>query len=101
MMNTEWLHRIWHNNIEQLFPLFYEENIGCFNWGFVTGKSQTREPWEWLFNAYDKGKGRDWDFSKWQHDLVRPNLRPYDFKEYEIIKEITLKADNDFKNRNK
>ena len=99
IMNTEWLHRIWHNNIEDLFPLFRKEHIGCFSWGWVTGKSQTREPWEWLFNEYDKGKGRDWDFSKWQHDLVRTNLRPYDYKEYEIIKRETSLADIDFKNK--
>lgn len=97
MMNTEWLHRIWHNNVEDLFPLFRKEKIGCFSWGWVTGKSQTREPWEWLFNEYDNGKGRDWDFTKWQHDLVRPNLRPYDYKEYEIIKRETALADQEFK----
>ncbi len=93
LFNTEWLHRIWNNNIIDLFPLFRKENVGCFNWGLVTGKSQTREPWEWLFNEYDKGKGRDWDFSKWQHDLIRPNHRPYDYKEYDVIKRECSLAD--------
>ena len=100
LFNTEWLHRIWHNNVEDLFPYFRENRIGCFNWGWVTGKSQTREPWEWLFNEYDKGRGRDWDFSKWQHDLVRSNLRPYDYKEYEIIKRENQIADEEYKKRN-
>ena len=76
MMNTEWLHRIWHCDVKELFPYFRKERIGCFNWGFVTGKSQTREPWEWLFNEMDKGNGADWDMEKWQHDLVRANHRP-------------------------
>ena len=95
LMNTEWLHRIWHCTVKELFPYFREKRIGCFNWGFVTGKSQTKEPWEWLFNAYDNGEGRDWDFSKWQHDLVRANHRPYDFEEYRIIKEECEKADKE------
>ncbi|MCI6216863.1 MAG: cellulase family glycosylhydrolase [Mollicutes bacterium] len=101
MFNTEWLHRIWHNDVFDLFPYFKKENIGCFNWGFVTGKQQTREPWEWLWNAYDKGKGKDWDFTKWQHDLVRPNLRPYDPKEYDVIKEVTTEADKEWEEKNK
>ena len=99
LFNTEWLHRIWHNNVVDLFPYFRENNIACFNWGWVSGKSQTREPWEWLFNEYDNGRGRDWDFSKWQHDLVRPNLRPYDYKEYEIILRETQIADEEYKKR--
>lgn len=97
LFNTEWLHRIWHNNVHDLYPYFRKNKIACFNWGWVTGKSQTREPWEWLFNEYDKNKNRDWDFSKWQHDLVRPNLRPYDYKEYEIIKNENIEADKDTK----
>ena len=96
LFNTEWLHRIWNNNVLDLFPYFRENKIACFNWGFVTGKSQTREPWESLFSEYDKGNGRDWDFSKWQHDLVRPNLRPYDYKEYEVILRETKIADEEF-----
>lgn len=93
LFNTEWLHRIFHNDVLDLFPYFEKNHIGCFNWGFVTGKAQTREPWEWLWDAYDKGKGRDWDFTKWQHDLVRPNLRPYDPKEYECIRDVCDIAD--------
>ena len=99
LMNTEWLHRIWHNNIEDLFPLFRKEKVGCFNWGWVTGKSQTREPWEWLFDAYEQGQGKSWDFTKWQHDLVRANLKPYDFNEYEVIKRETSLADQEFESK--
>lgn len=96
LFNTEWLHRVWNNTVEEQFPLFYKEHVGCFNWGFVTGKSQTREPWEWLFDAYEKGKGKDWNLLVWQHDLVRANLKPYDYKEYEIIKKYTSLADEEY-----
>lgn len=93
LFNTEWLHRIWHNDVEHFFPYFRKNKIAAFNWGFVRGKSQTNEPWEWLFNEYHLGHGKDWDFTKWQHDLIRSNLEPYDFKEYEIIKRECQKAD--------
>lgn len=99
LINSEWLHRIWHNDVDVLFPYFRKNKIGCLNWGFIAGKTQTYLPWEWLFNEYDKGNGRDWDFTKWQHDLVRANYRPYDFKEYEIIKNECRIADEEFKNK--
>lgn len=83
---TEWLHRIWHNTVFDLFPYFHQERIACYNWGFITGKSQTREPWGWLWDVYDQGGGRDWDWTKWQHDLAYVNHRPYDPKEYEVIR---------------
>lgn len=96
LFNTEWLHRVWNNTVEEQFPMFYEEKVGCFNWGFVTGKSQTREPWEWLFDAVEKGQGKDWNLLVWQHDLVRANLKPYDYKEYEVIRKYSTLADEDF-----
>ena len=37
------------------------------------------------------------DFTKWFHDLYRPNHRPYDPKEIELIKEICAIADKDYK----
>ncbi|MGI6713538.1 MAG: cellulase family glycosylhydrolase [Bacilli bacterium] len=94
LFNTEWLHRIWHNNVKNLFPYFRKHKIACFNWGLVRGKSQTNEPWEWLFNVYHQGHGKDWDFTKWQHDLIRSNGQPYDFEEEKIIKRECQKADS-------
>ena len=36
------------------------------------------------------------DFTKWFHDLYRPNHRPYYPKEIELIKEFCELADEDF-----
>jgi hypothetical protein len=36
------------------------------------------------------------DFTKWFHDLYRPNHRPYDPKEIRLIKEFCQLADEDF-----
>lgn len=93
LLNTEWLHRIFHNNVQELFPLFFLEKISCWNWGLVAGLYQTYEPWDSIWNSYDPEKPNNCDFTKWQHDLFRPSLRPYDPREIAIIKRFTALAD--------
>ncbi len=94
MLNTEWLHRIQHSSVQEMFPLFFLEKIGCYNWGFVAGAYQTYEPWEGIWKQEAIGEGEGYDFTKWQHDLFRPNLRPYDPKEIRVIKEFCCMADS-------
>ena len=96
LLNTEWLARCFQNDVFTMFPLFYLERIGCCNWGFVAGKYQTYEPWEVIWDEYAAGGRRDFDFTKWFHDLYRPNHRPYDPREIELIKEFCDRADADF-----
>lgn len=100
VMNTEWLARCIHNNVEELFPLFYLEDVGCYNWGFVAGKYQTYEPWNSVWDAYEQDPSIDWDFTKWFHDLYRPSLRPYNPKEIEIIKRFCELADREYSSKN-
>ena len=96
IMNTEWLGRCLGNDVFSLFPLFYLNKIGCYNWGFVAGKYQTYEPWEGTWQQYEKGTATDVDFTKWFHDLYRPNHRPYDPKEIKLIKEFCELADAEY-----
>lgn len=95
LLNTEWLCRCFHNTVFDLFPLFAMERIGCYNWGFVAGKYQTYEPWELVWENYASGRFTDVDFTKWFHDLYRPNHRPYDPKEIDLIKRVAAMADED------
>ncbi len=97
ILNTEWLGRCLGNDVFSLFPLFYMEGIGCYNWGFVAGKYQTYEPWEGTWTKYAEGTDTNVDFTKWFHDLYRPNLRPYDPKEIDLIRRICTLADAEFK----
>ena len=99
LINTEWLARCTGNTVFDNFPLFYLENIGCYNWGFVAGKYQTYEPYEAHWQWYNDDKNAPIDFTKWFHDLYRPSLRPYDPRETELIKRFCALADDDFKNR--
>ena len=96
ILNTEWLGRIFGNDVFSLFPLFYLEKIGCYNWGFVAGKYQTYEPWEGTWEQYYNETNTNVDFTKWFHDLYRPNHRPYDPKEIALIKKFCALADADF-----
>ena len=101
ILNTEWLGRCLHNEVFDLFPLFYLEKIGCYNWGFVAGKYQTYEPWEATWNRYFDGTVTDVDFTKWFHDLYRPNHRPYDPREIDVIRHFCTLADRDFEEEQK
>ena len=97
LVNTEWLARILHNDVFSAYPLFYIERVGCTCWGFVAGKYQTFEPWESMWRRMEEGapESRDWDLTKWFHDLYRPSLRPYDPKEVALIKRFNALADED------
>ena len=99
LLNTEWLGRIFGNDVFSVFPLFYLERIGCYNWGFVAGKYQTYEPWEGTWQDYMSGANTDVDFTKWFHDLYRPNHRPYDPREIALIKEFCDLADEEYEAR--
>ncbi len=97
IVNSEWLHRIRHCDVKELIPLYFLENVGCYCWGFVAGLYQTYEPWEGIWEMVANGTApADWDLTRWQHDLMRPNYRPYDPKEIAIIKEYSKMADEEF-----
>lgn len=100
MINNEWLHRIKGCNVQDMFPVFYLERIGCYNWGLIAGASQTYEPWGHYFQeefmARKKAEGEKLDLTKWQHDLFRMNGHPYDEEEIEIIKRYCKAADERF-----
>lgn len=98
ILNTEWLARCNGNTVEEMFPLFYLENVGCYNWGFVAGKYQTYEPYNGTWTRYKNNPAAydKYDFTKWFHDLFRPSLNPYNPKEITIIKRYCDLADKDF-----
>lgn len=96
LLLTEWLHRVKHNNVFDIYPLLYITNVANYCWGFVAGKTQTTEPWEDIWQKWNEGIDWGFDFTKWQHDLFRPNLRPYDPREIKLIEKFNkLAADGD------
>lgn len=97
---NEWLNRIGHNNIDEIFPLFYLEEIGSYHWGLIQGLSQTYEPWGGYMSLIeDPDYEGDLDFTKYQHDLYRFNGKPYIAKEVRIIKDFSALADKKFEKK--
>lgn len=97
LINNEWLNRITHNNVDEIFPLFYLEKVGSYHWGLIQGFSQTYEPWGCYFSEIaDPNYCGDHDLTKLQHDLYRFNGLPYIAKEVEIIKDFSARADKKF-----
>lgn len=101
LVNTEWLARCLGCNVAECYPLFYIEKIGAVNFGFVAGRYQMYEPWEGMWKEVERGGGRQYDMTKWFHDLYRPSHRPYDPNEIELIKRFNSLADEDFQLQHK
>jgi hypothetical protein len=64
-------------------PVFKKENIGCFNWGLVSGKTQTIFQWD------IPGKLPEPDV--WFHDIFRRDGSSFDPEEIKLIKRLTSK----------
>ena len=76
---TEWLSRHAGNTVEAILPIFKEQKVSCWNWGFVVGRTQTNLWWRCFKNP---------DPNIWQHDFVYPDGTPYDPKESELIRSL-------------
>ncbi len=78
---TEWMARTLGSNIQTDLPLFKEAGVGCYGWGLVAGKTQTRFPW---------GSPKDGpEPAVWFHDLLRADGAPQYPDEIAFIKKLT------------
>ena len=75
---TEWMARTRNSVVAANLPVFKKENVSCFNWGFVSGKTQTIYPW---------GSKPSNDPPKvWFHDLLYADGRVYNPDEINTFK---------------
>jgi hypothetical protein len=89
VINTEWMARPRGSRWETDLPLFKQQGVGCYSWGLVNGRTQAQFAWD---------SKRDSPEPKvWFHDLFHRDGRPYDPKEHEIIRQITLNKVIDWK----
>ena len=80
---TEYMARSVESTFETVLPLFEEERIGAYNWGLVSGKTQTIYSWfSWL--NMDPSQA-----DPWFHDVLRDDGSPYDPDEAELIRTLT------------
>jgi len=100
LINNEWLNRITHNNVDEIFPLFYLEEVGSYHWGLIQGFSQTYEPWGgYLKDIENPEYYGPRDYTKLQHDLYRFNGKPYIAKEVQIMQQFAALADKRYEKR--
>lgn len=83
---TEYMARPLGSTFEAILPIFKQEHVGAYNWGFVSGKSQTIYPWDSWEKQYTGPP------PVWFHDIFYSDGRPYDPKEVALIKKLTGKA---------
>ncbi len=83
---TEYMARGNDSRFDPILGYLKEQHIGAFNWGFVSGKTQTIYPWDsWKKNYTSEP-------TVWFHDIFRPDGTPYDENEVRYIKSLTRDA---------
>ena len=80
---TEYMARPRGSTFEAVLPVLKQEKVGAYNWGFVSGKSQTIYPWDSWEKEYTA------EPPIWFHDIFRPDGQPYDKKETDLIRTLT------------
>ena len=78
---TEWMARTLGAKYETELPLFKTENVGCYNWGLVNGRTQCQYPW---------GSAQGTPEPKvWFHDLLRRDGSPKNPDEVAFLRKFT------------
>lgn len=80
---TEYMARPTGSTFEGILPIFATENVSAYNWGLVSGKTQTIYNWvSWVTMSPESA-------DPWHHDVFYEDGRPYDQAEVALIKELT------------
>ncbi len=69
---TEYMARPRGSTFEAILPILKQEKVGAYNWGLVSGKTQTIYPWDSWTKQYTA------EPPLWFHDIFGPDGRPYD-----------------------
>lgn len=80
---TEYMARPRGSTFQAILPLLKRERVGAYNWGLVSGKSQTIYPWDSWEKQYTASP------PVWFHDIFYSDGRPYKPEEVKLIKELT------------
>ena len=80
---TEYMARPLGSTFAAILPVLKQERVGAYNWGFVSGKTQTIYPWDSWEKIYSG------EPTLWFHDIFRQDGTPYDSKETEFIRQLT------------
>ncbi len=82
---TEYMARPVGSTFQAILPVFRKHQVAAYNWGFVSGKSQTIYPWE----SWKKSFSAEPEL--WFHDIFRQDGTSYKKEETDFIKSQTGK----------
>ena len=82
---TEYMARPNGSEFEPSLEIMKAANVAAYNWGFVSGKTQTIYPWDSWKKTYTE------EPPVWFHDIFRPDGSPYRPEEVAYIRRITGK----------
>jgi hypothetical protein len=80
---SEYMARPRSSTFQNIMPLLARRHVGAFNWGFVSGKTQTIYPWDSWYRDY---KGEP---DVWFHDIFRRDGTPYSASEVSFLRSMT------------
>ncbi|MEM8866531.1 MAG: cellulase family glycosylhydrolase [Planctomycetota bacterium] len=83
LLCTEYMARTAGSTFEGLLPEFKRRKIAAYNWGLVSGRSQTIYPWSSWWRAFDE------EPKTWFHDVFRPDGTPFAQAEADLIRDLT------------
>jgi len=84
LLCTEYMARPRGSTFATVMPMLKKEHVAAINWGLVAGKTNTKYAWDTPMPDGAEPK-------LWFHEIFRPDGRPYDPKEVELIKQLTGK----------
>lgn len=79
---TEYMARTRNSTFASILPMLKQEKIGAYNWGLVSGKTNTIYAWD---TPMPDGK----EPALWFHDIFRSDGKPYKEDEVQLIRELT------------
>ncbi len=85
LLCTEYMSRGNDSTFDPNLGFLAAEGVGAFNWGLVSGKSQTIYPWDSWNKQYTA------EPALWFHDIFRPDGTPYRAEEVEFIRDVVKK----------
>jgi len=83
LLCSEYMARPRGSTFDPILGYLKEQKVGAFNWGFVSGKTQTIYAWDSWEKTYTA------EPPIWFHDILRKDGIPFDSKEVAYIKSVT------------
>ncbi|HTV43516.1 MAG TPA: hypothetical protein VMF08_23335 [Candidatus Sulfotelmatobacter sp.] len=80
---TEYMARPMGSTFNPILGWFKDNDVGAFNWGFVSGKTQTIYPWDSWDKTYTA------EPPVWFHDIFHTDGTPYIAAEVQYIRSVT------------